>query len=663
MPRTYVRKTEKAQWTENELEAAITAIQSGRKIREVGRSFNIPESTLRDKLKININTKGKLGRKPVFNDEQETAIASHVIKLANIFFGITPAELRRLAYQFADVNKIKHRFDQEKKMAGQDWLELFLKRHPEISLRKPEGTSQNRISAFNKPEVERFFNNLLAVMEKYKFSESKIYNVDETGISTVQKPAKILAPKGQKQVGSVISWERGKNVTVVCAVSASGQFVSPMFIFPRARMNPQLMRDGPIGAVYRCSKNGWINEELFFDWIKHFHQHVKSSEKDPVLLILDNHGSHISLEIYAYCRSNGIVMVSLPPHTSHRLQPLDLTFFGPLKNALNRECDLYLRNHPHEKITHYELASIFNKAYLRVATMDKGISGFRAAGIWPTDPDKFSEDDFSLTGQPEVPDIQIDINLNETHVSNRDNIMEQSTATVEVEQKNKPQLETSRCSEALHRTPPKKTKWESHQEAEPQPGTSGSNKRQFTSSCSNVLPSLQIPIEKLAPLPGPIGNKGSKSRAKQHSEIFTSTPLKTQLEIKQEKRNLKKKNEESTKSGTRKRKAEKVGKPVTKAKKRPLSKKPGLRNLHFDDSDSESYDESQLCDDDELDDVDPSGDNEECLVCGEFGRDNEIWYRCVMCSNWAHSECSGWESAVNYTCDMCANAEKKKDRK
>jgi hypothetical protein len=78
-------------------------------------------------------------------------------------------------------------------------------------------------------------------------------------------------------------------------------------------------------------------------------------------------------------------MVSLPPHTSHKLQPLDLTFFGPLKNALNRECDLYLRSHPHEKITHYELASLFNKAYLRTATMDKRISGFRAAGIWPID--------------------------------------------------------------------------------------------------------------------------------------------------------------------------------------------------------------------------------------------------------------------------------------
>jgi hypothetical protein len=135
MPRTYIRKTEKSKWTEEDLKTAIAAIQSGRKIREVGRSYNIPEATLRDKLKTNINTKVKLERKPVFSNEQEAVIKSHVIKLANMFFGITPIELRRLAYQFAEANNIKHRFDKELNMAGHDWLELFLKRHPEISLR------------------------------------------------------------------------------------------------------------------------------------------------------------------------------------------------------------------------------------------------------------------------------------------------------------------------------------------------------------------------------------------------------------------------------------------------------------------------------------------------------------------------------------------------
>jgi hypothetical protein len=86
-------------------------------------------------------------------------------------------------------------------------------------------------------------------------------------------------------------------------------------------------------------------------------------------------------------------MPSIPPHSSHRLQPLDLTAFVPPKNAFNRESGLFMKARAYEKITHYDLAELFNKAYLRVATMKKGISGFNAVGICPVDPGKFSFDE------------------------------------------------------------------------------------------------------------------------------------------------------------------------------------------------------------------------------------------------------------------------------
>jgi hypothetical protein len=93
---------------------------------------------------------------------------------------------------------------------------------------------------------------------------------------------------------------------------------------------------------------------------------------------------------------NGIILVCIPPHTAHRLQSLDLTFYGPLKAAFNREYDLYLKRCAHENITHYELAEPFNKAYLKAATMEKLISGFKTAGVFPINPEKFIEIDFEL---------------------------------------------------------------------------------------------------------------------------------------------------------------------------------------------------------------------------------------------------------------------------
>ncbi|CAH2102148.1 unnamed protein product [Euphydryas editha] len=104
-------------------------------------------------------------------------------------------------------------------------------------------------------------------MEKHKFLPKNIYNCDETGISTVQTPGKILATKGQKKVAFITSWERGKNITLLCAMSAAGGYIPPMFIFPRKRLTHLLEKDGPIGALYKCSDNGWINEDLFFEWV------------------------------------------------------------------------------------------------------------------------------------------------------------------------------------------------------------------------------------------------------------------------------------------------------------------------------------------------------------------------------------------------------------
>lgn len=94
-------------------------------------------------------------------------------------------------------------------MAGRVWFEGFTRRN-DISVRKPEATSIHRITAFNKTEVHRFYQLLEEMMAKSKFQPKNIYNCDETGISTVQEPGKVLAAKGQKRVGSITSWERGK---------------------------------------------------------------------------------------------------------------------------------------------------------------------------------------------------------------------------------------------------------------------------------------------------------------------------------------------------------------------------------------------------------------------------------------------------------------------
>ncbi|KAK9693379.1 hypothetical protein QE152_g34251 [Popillia japonica] len=75
----------------------------------------------------------------------------------------------------------------------------------------------------------------------------------------------------------------------------------------------------------------------------------------------------------------------------------------------------------------------------------------------------------------------------------------------------------------------------------------------------------------------------------------------------------------------------------------------------FDETSSEDFDDAKLCNDDSNDDISlPTvfANEEICLICGEVGG-TELWYRCTLCSKWAHSLCSGQDSAKNYVCDFC----------
>ena len=254
-----------------------------------------------------------------------------------------------------------------------------------------EGTSVGRATAFNETAVKEFFNNLESFID---IEPAKIYNVYETGISTVAKLPKILAQRGKARVALGTSGERGTNTTVVCCMSATESYVPPMFIFKRMRMAQHLMNGSPVGSIGECSESGWVNENLFVKWLHHFQSFTGCSPENPVLLIADNHSSHISLEIFEFVRKNGIRYVTIPPKTSHRLQPLDVSFFKPLKTNYAEQVRLWLLQNSGHVVTTSQVAEIFSKAYVSTCRMELAMSGFSATGISPFNRYIFQPEDF-----------------------------------------------------------------------------------------------------------------------------------------------------------------------------------------------------------------------------------------------------------------------------
>ena len=237
----------------------------------------------------------------------------------------------------------------------------------------------------NHPAVDRFYNNLETILLSTGVSGDRIFNVDECGVTPVHKPGRILCMKGRKQVGKITSGERGQTVTVLLSMSATGFFPPPMLIFKRKRRDPSLARGAPAGSLIEISDSGWITAELFNTWIAEFAKLTGATKERPVVVILDNHSSHISLSGWDLCRENGIHMVSLPPHTSHRLQPLDVTYMKPFKMAFNGACDSWMLAHPGERILQSDVSRLVNTAFTRASVMSTAINGFKSTGIWPFD--------------------------------------------------------------------------------------------------------------------------------------------------------------------------------------------------------------------------------------------------------------------------------------
>lgn len=147
----------------------------------------------------------------------------------------------------------------------------------------------------------------------------------------------------------------------------------------------------PPASFATYHKSGWINKDTFILWFKKFLEFSNPSREKPVLLLLDGNKSHTkSLEINL-ARERNVVTLAFPPHTTYRLQPLDVTAMAPLSTYYEQEVRKWLFTHPGRCVTIYGIATLFNTVFTRAAVMVTAINGFRKSGICPFNPDIFSD--------------------------------------------------------------------------------------------------------------------------------------------------------------------------------------------------------------------------------------------------------------------------------
>lgn len=604
----YQRKTTRGEgWSEEVMARAIESVRNKEfSIRQASIQFNIKYSTLQKHVQKNSATKS-LGRyKSVFSKNEEDEFYEHIKELDGRFYGLTRKDLCELAYQYAEKNKIKHPF--KNGQAGSQWYTNFMKRHPTLSLRQPEPTSIARARGFNKTQVQLFFDNLKSVIERHKITLDNIYNVDETGVQTsAKRPPKVISLAGKKQVGSISSAERGTLITSLFCCSATGKFIPPALVFPRKKKNPRYLNGTPPGTICLVSDNGWINIETFLEWMQFFISSVRPTAEHKCLLIMDNHSAHRSIQVLDLASANNIILLTVPPHTTHKLQPLDVAVYGPFGKYFQNSIDKWQKSHASQHVTFFDIGEIFCDAYLRAAVPNNAIKGFQKTGITDCNIDVFSDVDFLPADVTEC-DMEIS-GLNTTDKNSAQGVTcTQMNENISPNINNCPSVAGCNLQSGDHKklSCSRSDFSESHNlKPETILTTDSSNSKKIKIIDIHIIPKCTRRSSTAVP-----------KRKTQKSEVLTSTPVKEEI-----------RNKSKAKTETVKRK---IGATLNEPKKLKMPKPP-------------------------VEVFKPEENAVPCLLCEDtFGNSapGEKWVQCNICSNWAHNLCADYQSGV-YICDNC----------
>jgi hypothetical protein len=352
-------KTSK-KYSQTSLEEAVKQVKAGMSYRRATQYYGVPSSTLLDKIKGYRPLVSTQGPSPVLTIQEEQKLAKWCVDMAAIGYGRTRNELLDMVKKILDSEGRSSPFTNNR--PGKDWYYAFLRRNPSISERTPMQLGKER-ARIQPAQVSKWFddfhnyvNNIDAQLLQ---DPSRIYNADESGFSLCPKSGRVIAPKGTPTVYNFTSSDKTQLTLLACA-SATAHYIKPMLVFPGQRFSYNPLKGMEQDAYLGRSLNGWMDSELFFTWLKEvFIPEINTRQvKRPVLLLVDGHFTHLTLESSKLCSQENIILYCLLEHASHLMQPLDLTLFSSLKESWKQSVRSYQADHPGELVTKMSFAQV-----------------------------------------------------------------------------------------------------------------------------------------------------------------------------------------------------------------------------------------------------------------------------------------------------------------
>jgi hypothetical protein len=377
---------------EGRIALAVLAFKQGHisSVRAAAKAYDVPETTLRGRVKGLPARRDTVPTTRKLTTTEELTLVEWVLSMDQRGLAPTYDIIRQMANLLLQKRSSQNQANPS--TVGQNWAYNFVRRHKALKSKYNRKYDYQRAKCEDPALIRSWFQLVRNTIEKYGILDEDIYNFDETGFQMgVISTAKVIT--GAERSNRPVSVQPGNRewVTAIDCICADGQSLPPVIIFEgKVHQSTWYNTEGlPGDWVIGVSENGWTDDILGLTWLKQvFEKHSAHRTRGVYrLLILDGHGSHLTPEFDLFCAEHSIITLCMPPHSSHLLQPCDVSFFAVLKRLYGQQIQGYIR-----KGTHHIDKQDFLEAYLiartEAATTANIQSGFAATGLVPHDPER-----------------------------------------------------------------------------------------------------------------------------------------------------------------------------------------------------------------------------------------------------------------------------------
>jgi len=314
---------------EIQIHLAVKAFSQANKpnIAQLAREFDVPYHRLRARIHGRQSYTDRATITRSLNSIQEKALTSWVQSLDSAYT-LPTAEMVEGA-----ANAILKKAGEDR-VVGHNWAYRFITRLPPgFNYITQHPNEKSRVDSEDYGALLLWFNNLTQVMKHHQFLPHEIFDWDETGYRIGEgKARKVITSRSTSYIAT---GGQSESITGIECISADGWLMLPWFL-PKGNTHMEEWYENITTTDFRIkpTTNGWIDDETALQWLFSFHEAtIKLVKKGrPRLLLMDNHGSHLTFEFIDFCTQKTIIPHFFLPHTTHLCQPLDGPAFQSLKH-------------------------------------------------------------------------------------------------------------------------------------------------------------------------------------------------------------------------------------------------------------------------------------------------------------------------------------------